>query len=404
MSFKQTFTALHHRNYRLFWIGTLISHSGDWMDQVALNWLVLELTGSPFYLGLVNLCRGLPILLFTLIGGVAADRFERRTLMMVTQSAAMILALLLATLVVSGQITIWLLLPIATLRGLIVSFNLPVRHSLISELVPRENLRNAVALNSVTLNLTKIIGPLLAGLIIGTLGTAACFYINGFSFLAVLWTLWVMDIPRAPRHAADMSLRQSLVGGFHYIYGHPPMLMLVLVALIPTFLGQPYMTMLAVFARDVLTIGPTGLGVLISCAALGSVIGALTVASLPKAGTRGIVMLVFLIAFGALLTMFATSKWPPLSAFLLVGVGAMHMAYNVSNNTILQMSVPDEYRGRVLSTLFLNRGLVPFGTAVTATLAALVGAGMAVALMGTIIILLGVGVALGSPSLRQLRI
>jgi MFS family permease len=178
----------------------------------------------------------------------------------------------------------------------------------------------------------------------------------------------------------------------------------VLVALVPTFFGQPYMAMLAVFAHDVLAIGPTGLGLLTACAALGSIVGALLAGSLRKMATRGIAMLLFMITFGALLAAFAYSTWPLVSAVLIVGVGAMHMAYNASNNTILQMSVPDEYRGRVLSTLFLNRGLVSLGTTATVTLAALVGPSLAVASMGAIILLIGIGVMILAPTFRHLNV
>lgn len=398
------FSALSHRNYRLLWIGTLVSHSGDWMDQIALNWLVLELTGSPFYLGLANLCRGIPILLFTLLGGVAADRLERRKLMLITQSFAMLLALLLATLVQSGRITIWLVLVLITLRGVMISFNLPARHSLISELVPQKDLPNAIALTSMTMNLTKIIGPALGGVIIGTLGTAASFYINGLSFLAVLWTLWSMNLPEFHHKTQHTSLGQSLTEGFQYIRGDRTIAILVLIALVPAFFGRPYMTMLAVFAHDVLAIGATGLGLLTACAALGSIIGALLVGSLRTIAMRGIAMLLFMIAFGAFLIVFAYSIWPLVSAVLIIGVGAMHMAYNVSNNTILQMRVPDEYRGHVLSTLFLNRGLVSLGTALTATLASLIGPSLAVALMGAMIILMGIGVMILAPTFRHLKV
>ena len=285
-----------------------------------------------------------------------------------------------------------------------ISFNLPARHSLISELVPRQDLPHAIALNAMTLNLTKIIGPTLGGIIIGTLGTAACFYINGLSFLVVLRTLWIMQLPDFHRRTNNISAHQSLMEGFQYIRSDRTIAVLVLVALVPTFFGQPYMTMLALFAHDVLAIGPTGLGLLTACAAFGSILGALLVGSLHNMATRGIAMLLFMITFGVLLAAFAYSTWPLVSAVLIVGVGAMHIAYNVSNNTILQMSVPDEYRGRVLSTLFLNRGLVSLGTAFTATLAALAGPSLAVASMGAIIILMGIGVMIIAPTFRHMNV
>ena len=400
---SRTFSSLHYRNYRLLWTGTLVSHSGDWMDQLALNWLVLELTGSPFYLGLVNFCRAIPILLFTLIGGVVADRVERRKLLMVTQTGAMLLAFLLAFLVSSGLVTVWQILAIAALRGLMMSFNLPARQTIISDLVPRHSLANAIALNSVTMSLTKIVGPSLGGVLISLIGTAGCFYVNGLSFLAVLWTLHAMDIPRVDRGSIALSVRQSLGEGLGYIRSQPTVSLLVTVAVVPMFFGMPYQTMLAVFARDVLAIGAAGLGVLTSAVAVGAFVGGLSLASLASSAPRGKIMLVALTSFGALLIAFSYSSWPPLSVALLVGVGAMFTSYNASNNALLQLIVPDEFRGRIVSTLFINRGLVPLGTALAGTLAVLIGIQLTVASMAAIVTLLGILALTMAPALRKLR-
>src|SRR3954469_4335278 len=205
------------------------------MDQIALNWLVLQISGSAFELALVNLCRGLPILFFTLVGGAMADRFERRRLMIVTQSCAMLLAFALAALVLSGWSSIPVILVIATFRGIVVSFNLPVRHSLIPELVPASDLANAVAVNSLTANVTKIVGPAIGGLIIAWAGTGMCFLINGFSFLVVLWTLGAMRFPRVERERSGLALRQSIIEGLGFVRNDRTVLLLVLIALVPTF-------------------------------------------------------------------------------------------------------------------------------------------------------------------------
>ena len=398
-----TFAALRHRNYRLLWIGTLISQTGDWMDQIALNWLVLQVTGSPAYLGLVNLFRGTPILFFALLGGVAADRIERRVLMMATQSAAMVLAFVLAGLVLLDLADVWLLIAVAACRGIVISFNLPARHTLISELVPREDLPNAVALTSLTLNITKVIGPLIAGLVIGAIGVSACFLINGFSFIAVLATLWAMDLPKKPRRKQVESLGRSLLGGFAYINQHRAIRLLVLVALIPMFFAQPYLTMLTVFADSVYEIGPEGLGVLVSCAAAGSVCGALLLAAFSNAARCGAAMLVFLLVYGCALVAFSLNTWFALAPVLLMVAGAMQIAYNASNNAILQLSVPDEVRGRVLSTLFLNRGLVAMGTAFVGFLAALVGPQAAMASTTAVVVATAVLLLLFSPTLCRFR-
>jgi MFS family permease len=396
-----TFAALRHRNYRLLWIGTLISHTGDWMDQIALNWLVLQMTGSPAHLGLVNFFRGAPIFVFALLGGVAADRLERRYLMMTTQGSAMLLAFVLAGLVFFEIADVWILVAVATCRGIIVSFNLPARHSLVSELVPREDLANGIALMSLTLNITKIIGPLIAGVVIGAAGVAACFALNGLSFIAVLWTLYSMDLPAQVADASEESFGESLLQGFSFIRQHRVIRLLVLVALIPMFFGQPYLTMLAVFARDVYDLGPEGLGLLVACAAAGSVCGALMVASLSQASRRGTVMLGFLLAYGILLVSFSLNSWAVLAPPLLLAIGAMQIAYNASNNTILQLSVPDKMRGRVLSTLFLNRGLVAFGTAFVAFLASAIGPQLAMAATTSVMAIVAVALLLTSPTIRN---
>jgi len=399
-----TFAALRHRNYRLLWIGTLISQTGDWMDQIALNWLVLQMTGSPAYLGLVNFFRGTPILFFALLGGVAADRFERRRLMMATQASAMVLAFVLAGVVFFEVANVWLIIVVATCRGIVIAFNLPARHSLISELVPREDLPNAVALTSLTLNITKVAGPLVAGLIIGAIGVSACFLINALSFVAVLGTLAAINLPRKVRAGKPESLGRSLLAGFSYIKGNPALRVLVLVALVPMFFAQPYLTMLTVFADHVYSIGPEGLGMLVSCAAAGSVCGALLLAAFSHAARRGLVMLGFLFIYGSALVAFSLNSWLALAPVLLMIAGAMQIAYNGSNNTILQMAVPDEMRGRVLSTLFLNRGLVAMGTASVGFLAVLAGPQIAMAASASVVAVTAVAVCLLSPTIRHFKV
>ncbi|SDN73051.1 MFS transporter [Ensifer sp. YR511] len=400
--------ALQHRNYRLLWIGTLISHTGDWLDQIALNWLVLEQTGSVFYLGMVNLCRGLPILFCTLIGGAMADRMERRKLMMLTQTANMVLAALLAVMVLSGNAPLVGILLVATMRGVVIAFNLPARHSLISELVPRNDLPNAVALNTMTMNLTKVIGPLLSGAIIALFGTAACFLVNAVSFLAVLWTLAAMQFPQETRvkdgPAKEETLAQSIGSGLKFVVGHRVILLLVLVAMVPTFFGQPYINLLAVFAQQVFHSGPVGLGILTASAAFGSVIGALLMANMPSLLTRGLSMLVFLLGFSLALALFAINPSERLASVLLIAAGAMYMSYNATHATLLQMTVPDNYRGRVLSTLFLNRGLVSLGTAFSATVASLMSPRVAFLIMSAAILAFALGLLLLTPAIRRLRV
>ena len=402
---SSTFAALKHRNYRLMWVGNLISNSGDWIDQVALNWLVITTTNSPIYLGLVNLARGLPLMLFALAGGVVADRMDRRRMMMTTQTLAMIIAVLLAIIVYAGHAPIWAILILATGRGVLIAFNTPARHSLISELVPHEDLGSAVALNSVTLNTSKVLGPLLAAAILAAFGTAACFLVNAISFTAVLLTLALIDLPPKPvREARRQNFFKSLTGGITYLRHHNMLLLLVLVALVPTFFAQPYVQLLALFAHDVFHVGPTGLGIMISTASFGAICGGLFAAWIQRDARKGSVMLLFMAGFGTFLVAFALAPSFYLALPFLFFAGSMHIAYNSSNNTILQMSVDDEFRGRVLSTLFMTRGLVSLGTAAAATLAAATGSRLAMTVMAGTVVAFAAILWVKAPKLKELRV
>lgn len=373
------------------------------MDQVALNWLVLETTGSAFYLGLVNLCRAIPILALTLIGGVAADRFERRRLMMASQASGMVLAIVLAVLVALGQTQIWMILVIACGRGAMVAFNQPARHSLVSEVVPMRILPSAVALSSMTFNLTKIIGPLLAGVIIATWGTAACFAVNALSFVPVLSTLALMQFPPREARARGEPVLVSLRVGFAYLLANPLMLLLVLVAFIPVFFGGPYLQLLAVFAVEVFHGGPAEVGVLTSFAALGAMCGGLVLATTPAAARSGLVMLLVMLAYGAVICVFAVTDSFVWAAGLLMLVGAGQIACNAINNILLQTIVPDAVRGRVLSILLLTKGLVQLGTFAVASLAAIIGVQLAMLLSGSVVIAAAVTLLALAPAMRGLR-
>lgn len=399
------FAALRFPNFRLLWVGTLISHSGDWLDQIALSWLVMEQTGSVFYLGMVNLCRGVPIMICTLIGGAMADRMERRRLMLITQSLAMLLASTLAVLVLTGNAPLLAIMAIATCRGIVVAFNLPARQSLISDLVPLDTLSNALALNSMTLNVTKIIGPAFAGFIIAWFGTGICFAINAFSFIAVLGTLLAMKFPDQPvRLSQAETLLSSIGSGLKFVRSDQVVLLLVMIAIVPTFFGQPYIHLLSVFAYQVFETGPEGLGLLSATAAMGSTIGALAMVNFGDAARKGGVMLTLLTIFGIALAAFASNPIAWLAPPILFFAGACHMAHNVAHNSLLQMAVPNSFRGRVLSVLFLNRGLVSLGTATWATVAAIASPQIAFLLMAAGLTIFAVSLLAFAPRLRELKL
>jgi MFS family permease len=323
--------------------------------------------------------------------------------MMASQALGMVLALLLALLVAIGLASIWLILVIAAGRGAMVAFNQPARHSLISELVPRENLPSAIALNSLTFNLTKVIGPLLAGIIIATAGIAACFAVNGLSFIVVLWSLAAMKFPPRLLATPSESVLAALALGFGYVRSNPIVLVLVLVAFIPTFFGQPYLQLLAVFAVDIFHVGADGLGTLTAAAASGAMAGAMVLALVPTAGRRGRFMLVIMLTYGVLICAFSLTDNFRLAAITLLAIGACQIMCNAANNILLQTIVPDAVRGRVLSILLLNKGLVQLGTAVVAMLAALIGVNWALLLSGGVVVVSAIIVMAMAPSIRRLR-
>jgi MFS transporter, DHA1 family, staphyloferrin A biosynthesis exporter len=394
--------SIRHRNYRLLWIGTLISNSGDWMDQIALNWLVYQLSGSAVQLALLNVCRLAPIFVFTLLGGVIADRMERRRLLFATQFIAMALAVLLATLTITGVVQIWMVLLIAVGRGIVLSFNQPARQSLISELVPREDLKNAIALNSATLNLTRVLGPTIGGVLIATVGVAGAFFLNAVSFVGVLYGLALMRFPERPPRRQHGSVLSELAGGLSYLGRRPTLRTLVILALVPFVLGMPYMTMLTVFASDVLQVGGGGLGLLTACSGVGAVSGALWVAGQVHRARLGNLMLIGMISFGASILIFSLSGWFWLSVVTLLWVGASQQIYMASNNALIQTSVEEEYRGRVLSTLFLNRGMVPLGTLIAGIGTSIFGVQPTLATMGGALLVLALLVSRFSPLSREL--
>lgn len=400
-----TFSAFRHRNYTLFWIGNLISNSGDWLDQVALNWLVISTTNSAIYLGLVNMARGLPMVFFSLMGGVVADRMDRRKMLFITQSFAMLFAVALAVLVYMGDAPIWAILLLATGRGIVIAFNQPARHSLISELVPRHDLASGIALNSVMFNSSKVIGPLLSALIISAFGIAACFLANALSYTVVLLMLLMIQLPPKPvREARRESFVQSMRQGLQYVHNDTILLLLLLVALVPTFFAQPYLQLLALFAHDVFHVGSGGLGLMTAVAAAGSVCGGLFAAWVQRKERTGAAMLLFMAGFGLSLMMFALTPYFALAVPLLFMTGAMHLACNSSNNTMLQLMSDPAYRGRVLSMLLTARGLVSLGTAAIATLAAFAGTQLAVASMAGVVVLFAAALWIWAPRLRNLRV
>lgn len=398
----ETFSSLRNGNFRMYWIGSFVSNFGTWMQSVAQGWLVYELTGSTFMLGAVGFAQSIPFLFLAVFGGVLADRFERRRLLVWTQTALMLLAFLLAYLTLVGTVTVWHVLAIALANGVVNAFNVPVRQSIISDLVGRKDLANAIAMNSSQVQLSRFLGPALAGGMLALTSPGWCFFLNAVSFLAVIWTLLVMDVPPLPPRAPQSALR-SVLEGLGYVKRKPTISALLFMAAVPSLFALPYNQMLPAFAESVLQAGPSGLGLLQSAAGLGALVGALTVASL--AGRRsGTLMLGAVVILGCGLMAFSSSRVLALSLPMLFVTGFASMTYNTLNQSFLQRLVDDEMRGRVLSLLTMTMfGLQPFGSMEVGTVATFVGPQLALGFGGFVCVIVAAVALVRWPTLRTLH-
>ncbi len=388
---KQMFSSLKFRNFRLLWTGAIISSTGDFIEIVALNWLIYELTHSPFYLGIFNLARSLPILFFTLIAGALADKYERRKLMIYSQGAAMLFSGVLAFLAFAGRLNVFPIIIIGVLEGAANSFNLPIRQSLISELVPREKLVNAVALNGTSITMTLALGPAIGGLIVGVLGVKYALLLNTISFVAVIWALYAMKVPQhVMKH--EKPVLQSLKEGISYMLNHKAILTVVSFSLIMISIGLSYITLLPVFAKDYFHLGASGYGYLFSIAGIGALTGSLFSGVRSREKVKRAMVLSFT-GFGIFMVLFGVaalylSNYIILFAILLVLIGFSISTFNVTNNTTLQLLVDDTYRGRVLSTIFLGFGLTSLGSFVIGWLAEYLSAAVAYIIIGSVMLAL----------------
>ena len=396
MKSPPAFSALTYRNFRLFWFGQVISLSGTWMHSAAQGWLVFKLTNSPFYLGLVGSAMTMPILLFTMAGGVAADRFFKRNIILTAQIILMLLTLALAVMVSTGIVTVWHVLVISFLIGTTNSFEIPARQSFFVELVGKENLMNAIALNSAAFHGARMIGPTIAGIIMGFFGLSACFYLNSLSFLATITGLLKMRFkPEEIKTSPGSGLKKEFHEGLKFIFHDPRIYTLILSSGIISFFGFPYATFLPVYARDILKTGATGLGMLMGSAGAGAFIGAITLTIRGDYSNKGILLAVSGFTFSTALLIFSISaaSWLSYLMLFLVGFGAISQV--ATANSMLQLAVPDNLRGRVMSsfaTVFL--GMTTIGNFSLGSLANYIGTkyalltGASLCLFGSMLLIL----------------
>lgn len=373
------------------------------MQLVALGWLVFDITNSSLYLGLVGLARGIPVFFFSLFGGTMADRLNRRNVMLWTQSSMGLMALLLALLTFANVRDVWLILGITVVTSSLTAFDAPVRQSLVPELVPKEQLPNAIGLNNAQFNAAAVIGPSIAGMAIAFVGPAVCFLLNSLSFMAILYVLVKLKHLGQSRPRATESVWRNFVAGMSYLRHAPLLLNLLLIVLIPSLLARPYIQLMPLFARDVLHSDSLGLGFLTAANGIGAVGGGILAAQSHRFKRRGLVVLSAVTIFAVALLGFAYSPWFWLSIGLLVIIGWMLSLYAACVNTLLQTTVPDEFRGRVLGMYMLvNFGFMPLGTMLIGAVGAIPGLSVPLVLAGGCVITLVI-IAMVGWSSKQVR-
>ncbi len=381
------FGALSHRNFRLFFIGQGISLVGTWMQNIGEGWLILSLTNSPFYVGLTSALSSLGVLLFSLYAGVIADRTDKRRFIILMQVAFMLEAFAVFILVWTGVVQVWQVLLLATLLGIASAFDIPMRQSFVVEMVGKDDLMNAIALNSSLFNGARVIGPAIAGLLIGAVGIAWCYFLNGLSYIAVIAGLLMMRLPPSTKPAQTTSAWLGFREVLTYLRNDRRLRVLMVLTAILSVFGFPYISMMPVFARDVLHRGAEGYGVLLSSIGIGAVIGALAVALYSaRIRARGRLMLIGGTTFGILLMVFSASRSLALSTVVLALAGCAMIVNNALTNTLLQTSAPDHLRGRIMGFYsFVFVGMAPFGAFLFGVVAEHVGVPTTLAIGGAIV-------------------
>lgn len=422
-----TFRALRHRNFRLFFFGQMISLVGTWMQHIALQWLVYRLTGSATMLGTINLLSALPLIPLSLWGGSLADRFPRRAIVIMTQTVMMVQAFILAILTWTGVVHVWHVLLLALLHASATALDIPARQAFLVEMVEgKEDLTNAIGLNSALFNGARAVGPALAGVAVATTGEAGAFFINGVSFLAVISSLLMMRLPKQSLTSGRSPVASHLREAVGYMWSQQIIMVLISLVAVSAFLSMPYSTLMPVFAKEVLnksaqpvldyacrqTIAlgascrsPEALtyGLLMAATGLGAVTGALVVASLPPTARRGRLLTFGNLGFPALVIGVALSRSFVLSLVLLVGIGFGFVAQNALANTLIQILVPDQLRGRVMSFYSMSfQGMMRLGGMQAGLMGDALGAPLAVGIGAAICLFYGLIVAWRYPRLRRM--
>jgi MFS family permease len=383
----RAFSPLRHRNFRLLWSGMLVSQTGSWMQFIALGYLIDQITRAPIYLGLLGVSQALPRLLFAFLGGVMADRFDRRRVLQVTNVFMMASAWLLWFLASTGRIEVWHVLAIGAFNSLTQSFDVPARQSLVPSLVPESEWMKSFSLFSMAFNGSGIFGPSLGGVVIAAVGVAGCFLVNALSYTATLAALLRMDLP-ARGHAARAPIGQDIREGLGLLVHNRHLLGLLAVVAITSFFGRPYVRLMPAYAREVLGIGPTGLGILQAAPSVGTILAVFVVGAVAGTARKGPMLLGATLATGIVVALFGASRWFGVSAGLLVLAGMSHAVSQATANTLLQSGVQPDQRGRMMGLYsMVTFGMFALGTLPLGALAGVIGVGHALSIGGLVVVL-----------------
>jgi MFS family permease len=397
------FSSLKIRDFRLYWFGMLISLIGTWIQSVAQSWLVFQLTNSAFLLGMVGFLNTIPVFLFSLLGGVVADRLNKKNILLFTQSAFMLLAFILAILTQLKLITPGQIMLIAVLNGLVMAFDGPSRQSVVVELAGKVHLLNAIALNSAAFNSARIIGPAVAGILIAVIGMSGCFYINGLSFLAVIIALLLIRAKTEAKQYPHGHIMKDLFEGLKFIKNNPTVLSLITLVGIMSLFGISYLILMPVFAKDVLGVGAKEFGILMSATGAGALAGALMLARLGDFKQKGKLLFFSNSLFCAALLLLSLSKSYFFSLVILVFVGWSSILSMSLINTLLQIIAPDNFRGRVMSAfMFTFAGVMPFGSLLSGILTQALGVSEAILISALACSIFFIAINLVYPKIRQL--
>jgi MFS family permease len=396
-----TIRALRHRNFQLFFSGQMISLTGTWMQNIAQDWLVYKLTGSALLLGTVAFMNQIPVLILAPLSGIVADRFNRHRVVIFTQASAMILALLLAILTLSGLVRVWEIMVLATLLGVVLAFDVPARQSFLMDMVGRNDLLNAIALNSSMFNAARLIGPAIAGLLVAWIGEGWCFFANGVSYLAVIAGLLLMKLDAPTPHPSTSSAFEHILEGFRFARRTAPVFTLLVMLGVVSVMAMPFPVLMPIFAATILHGGALSLGLLVGAIGLGALAGSLALASKRRIQGLGKWVWVSSVMFGGSLILFAMSRQLYLSLLLLVPAGFGMMTQMGATNTLLQVMSPDQLRGRVMALYSMMLiGVTPIGAFLGGALAGKIGAPLTVGIGGAACLASGILFARRLSSIR----